>query len=417
MHAYIRLPGGVSVPSPPPSPRHSPRLRYGRTKSGRMQGVGPVLQPRTFMQRFACLLLSVLLRRHGVFLLAPLIYISGMLLYMGTISLDVPGVGKIHPQGSVYRSPELFKHLWPAMQNANSSYVVEAAWHHPKEGEYWKPCITQTRVLKGLQESNGFMIVEANGGLNQQRSSICNAVAVAGLLNATLVIPKFHLNSVWQDPSSFGDIYDEDYFISTLMDDVRVVKQLPDYLMESISNNISNVFNFRVKAWSPASFYLQTVLPKLLETGVIRISPFANRLSFDKIPPRIQQLRCLTNFEALRFAHPISDVGKVLVGRMVEHSASSDGKYLAVHLRFEEDMVAFSCCIYDGGEEEKHEMDAARERGWRGKFNRAGRVINPGAIRMDGKCPLTPLEVGMMLRGMGFQNTTPIFLAAGKIYK
>lgn len=28
---------------------------------------------------------------------------------------------------------------------------------------------------------------------------ICDAVAVAGLLNATLVIPMFHLNSVWRD--------------------------------------------------------------------------------------------------------------------------------------------------------------------------------------------------------------------------
>jgi len=29
---------------------------------------------------------------------------------------------------------------------------------------------------------------------------ICDAVAVASLLNATLVIPTFHLNSVWRDP-------------------------------------------------------------------------------------------------------------------------------------------------------------------------------------------------------------------------
>lgn len=29
---------------------------------------------------------------------------------------------------------------------------------------------------------------------------ICNAVAVAKLLNATLIIPHFHLNSVWKDP-------------------------------------------------------------------------------------------------------------------------------------------------------------------------------------------------------------------------
>ncbi|KAH7428695.1 hypothetical protein KP509_09G012400 [Ceratopteris richardii] len=110
-------------------------------------------------------------------------------------------------------------------------------------------------------------------------------------------------------------------------------------------------------------------------------------------------------------------MGEKLVDRMIKHSNGTSGKYIAVHLRFEEDMVAFSCCTYDGGEEEKRELDAARERGWRGKFNKTGRIIRPGVIRMDGRCPLTPLEVGMMLRGMGFQNNTPIFLAAGKIYK
>lgn len=56
-------------------------------------------------------------------------------------------------------------------------------------------------------------------------------------------------------------------------------------------------------------------------------------------------------------------------------------------------MVAFSCCVYDGGEKEKLDMDAARERGWKGKFTKRGRVIRPGAIRLNGKCPLTPLEV------------------------
>eukprot|EP00249_Psilotum_nudum_P009990 c22267_g1_i1 orf=176-1585(+) len=415
MPAHIRLPvAQTPASSPPPSPRLSPRLRYGRSKSGRVRGLEP--PPLPCLQRFGRFLLSVLLRRHGVFLLVPLIYISGMLLYMGSVSPVVPAALQSFPPGSIYRSPEVFKHLWPAMQTTNESFGVLAAWQ-PFNGVYWKPCISPQQTLRGLQKSSGFIVVEANGGLNQQRSSICDAVALAGLLNATLVIPRFHYNSVWQDPSSFGDIFDEETFINTLSEDVKVVRQLPDYMMERIGNNISNIFKVRVKAWAPATFYLQMVLPKLLETGAIRISPFANRLSFDKVPPQIQQLRCLANFEALRFAPPIAAVGKILVDRMIQHSAGSDGKYLAVHLRFEEDMVAFSCCVYDGGEEEKREMDAARERSWTGKFNRTGRVINPGANRMDGKCPLTPLEVGMMLRGMGFQNTTPIYLAAGKIYK
>ncbi|GJN28608.1 hypothetical protein PR202_gb16812 [Eleusine coracana subsp. coracana] len=67
-----------------------------------------------------------------------------------------------------------------------------------------------------LPPSNGFLIVEANGGLNQQRISICDAVAVARILNATLVTPVFHVNSVWRDSSKFGDIFDEEHFIESL---------------------------------------------------------------------------------------------------------------------------------------------------------------------------------------------------------
>ena len=33
---------------------------------------------------------------------------------------------------------------------------------------------------------------------------ICNAVAVAGFLNATLVIPNFHYHSIWRDPRSLS---------------------------------------------------------------------------------------------------------------------------------------------------------------------------------------------------------------------
>lgn len=56
-------------------------------------------------------------------------------------------------------------------------------------------------------------------------------------------------------------------------------------------------------------------------------------------------------------------------------------------------MVAFSCCLYDGGEEERLEMDSVREKGWKGKFRRRSSVINPGLNRISGKCPLTPVEV------------------------
>lgn len=66
-------------------------------------------------------------------------------------------------------------------------------------------------------------------------------------------------------------------------------------------------------------------------------------------------------------------------------------------------MVAFSCCLYDGGEEERLEMDSVREKGWKGKFRRRSSVINPGLNRISGKCPLTPVEVvSLSLKLFGF---------------
>ncbi|KAK4359498.1 hypothetical protein RND71_021727 [Anisodus tanguticus] len=344
-----------------------------------------------------------------------------------------------------------------------------------------------------------------------------------------------HKTILDKDLSKFSDIYDEEFFVKTLENDVRVVDKVPDLIMERFDYNMTNVYNFRIKAWSSIQYYRDTVLPKLLEENavqnsapplgpgysgkrtpspyrshhvppcatssivsdhrnptlatsivfsdmlaiselqflslglpicwrplhvlygysgdqvtvsinlafpatplpctlgalndrmvsipevpsaqntIIRISPFANRLSFD-VPPAVQRLRCLANYEALRFSNPILSLGQTLVARMKDRSANNSGKYISVHLRFEEDMVAFSCCIYDGGGKEKRDMDAARERGWRGKFTKRGKVIHPGAIRINGKCPLTPLEVGLMLRGMGFDKSTSIYLASGKIY-
>lgn len=121
MHPYNRLPNsGHSTPPSPQSPLRSPRVRHGRSKAGRFtQGQ---FAARTVSQRFAWIFLSVLLRRQGVFLFAPLIYISGMLLYMGTVSFDVVPIIKHRPApGSVYRSPELYAKLRDEMDADNSS--------------------------------------------------------------------------------------------------------------------------------------------------------------------------------------------------------------------------------------------------------------------------------------------------------
>uniref|UniRef100_A0A804Q2L7 O-fucosyltransferase family protein n=1 Tax=Zea mays TaxID=4577 RepID=A0A804Q2L7_MAIZE len=423
-HAYSRLGsfGAAAFPPPPPSSPGPAGAGAGGgswtpAKAGSARGipgiaasaataarVGVAHRGGGVARRVARAVLATLLRRQAVFLFAPLLYVAAMLLYMGSLPLDaVPRIIARQPLGSVYRSPQLYRRLRADMDADNSTGALATVWRHTYIGGTWRPCINN--MTNGLPESNGYIYVEANGGLNQQRTSICNAVAIAGFLNATLIIPNFHFHSIWRDPSKFSDIYDKDHFVQRLQNDVRVVDKIPDFIMEQFGHNLSNVFNFKIKAWARIRYYNDVVLPKLVEERFIRISPFANRLSFDA-PFAVQRLRCLANFEALKFSKPIVSLSETLISRMRERSVESDGKYISVHLRFEEDMIAFSCCVYDGGDEEKKEMDAAREIGWRGKFTKRGRVIRPGIIRMNGKCPLTPLEVCQDLKAEGWVNAS-----------
>lgn len=72
--------------------------------------------------------------------------------------------------------------------------------------------------------------------------------------------------------SKFGDIFDEDHFIGSLSKYIRVVKELPEDAFVNFDHNISMIPNMRTKAFSSESYYLQKVLPKLLELGSVLLS-------------------------------------------------------------------------------------------------------------------------------------------------
>lgn len=66
------------------------------------------------------------------------------------------------------------------------------------------PCSHTASAFAVLpKKSLGYIQVFLDGGLNQQRMGVCDAVAVAKILNATLVIPHFEVNLVWQDSRYF----------------------------------------------------------------------------------------------------------------------------------------------------------------------------------------------------------------------
>jgi len=89
----------------------------------------------------------------------------------------------------------------------------------------------------------------------------------------------------------------------------------------------------------------------------VQLNKFDYRLS-NKLRDDLQKLRCRVNYHALKFTDPILEMGNELVRRMRKRSKH----FIALHLRFEPDMLAFSGCYYGGGEKEKKELGTIRRR-------------------------------------------------------
>ncbi|KAI5654894.1 hypothetical protein M9H77_32081 [Catharanthus roseus] len=277
---------------------------------------------------------------------------------------------------------------------------VEKIWKPPPNRGY-QPCVSPSENYTSPSESRGYLLVHANGGLNQMRAGICDMVAVARIINATLVIPELDKRSFWHDTSNFSDVFDEDYFINSLANDVKIIKKLPKELAKATRA----VKHFR--SWSGVEYYEGEIASIWEEYQVIRAAKSDSRLANNNLPPDIQKLRCRACYEALRFAPRIEAMGKLLVDRMRAY-----GPYIALHLRYEKDMLAFSGCTHGLSPEEAEELKAIRENTswWKVK------EIDPVEQRSKGYCPLTPREVGIFLSSLGFPSNTPIYIAAGEIY-
>lgn len=273
-------------------------------------------------------------------------------------------------------------------------------WKPPPNRDY-VPCVNRSSSYKFYGEPRGYLLVHTNGGLNQMRAGICDMVAVARIINATLVIPELDKRSFWHDSSNFSDVFDEDYFINTLANDVKIIKKLP----KDLSNATRAVKHFR--SWSGVDYYQEEIASMWNEYKVIRAAKSDSRLANNNLPPDIQKLRCRACYEALRFAPHIEAMGKLLADRM-----RSYGPYIALHLRYEKDMLAFSGCTHDLSPEEAEELRMIRENTayWKVKD------IDSTERRAKGFCPLTPKEVGMFLSALGFPSHTPIYIASGEIY-
>ncbi|KAJ6804550.1 uncharacterized protein M6B38_259880 [Iris pallida] len=262
-------------------------------------------------------------------------------------------------------------------------------------GPNFRPAVREGR-------SNGYLLIATSGGLNQQRTGITDAVVVARILNATLVVPELDHDSFWKDESDFANIFDVNWFISSLSKDVTIIKRIPDKVMRSMEKP---PYTMRPPRKSTPEYYLDVALPILLRRRALQLTKFDYRL-INELDEELQKLRCRVNYHALRFTKPIQGLGQKLVKKMRRMSP----RFIAIHLRFEPDMLAFSGCYYGGGDKERYELSEIRKR-WETLPD-----LNAEDERDRGKCPLTPFEVGLMLRALGFRNNTYIYVASGEIY-
>ncbi|KAI4346741.1 hypothetical protein L6164_007613 [Bauhinia variegata] len=272
-----------------------------------------------------------------------------------------------------------------------------------EEKSYFPPKVVLP--LKRRYKNNGYFMVSCNGGLNQMRAAICDMVAIARHLNATLIVPELDKSSFWADPSEFQDIFDVDHFITSLRNEVRILKQLPPRVERRVKLGL--FYSLAPISWSNISYYEKQILPLLLKHKVVHLNRTDTRLANNGLPLEIQKLRCRVNFSALRFTPQIEELGRRVVRILRDR-----GSFLVLHLRYEMDMLAFSGCTQGCDNEEAEELTRMRYAypWWKEK------VIHSELKRQDGLCPLTPEETALTLTALGIDHNIQIYIAAGEIY-
>ncbi|KAI3448932.1 hypothetical protein Pfo_005597 [Paulownia fortunei] len=277
-------------------------------------------------------------------------------------------------------------------------------WKQP-DGMGYRPCLDFSEKYRKeggeiVKDRTKYLMVVVSGGMNQQRNQIVDAVVIARILGAALVVPILQVNVIWGDESEFADIFDLDHFKNVLANDVRIVSSLPStHLMTR------PVEEKRTPLHASPEWIRSRYLRRLRRDGVLLLRGLDSRLSKD-LPSDLQKLRCKVAFHALRFAPHILELGNKLTERM-----RSKGHYLALHLRMEKDVWVRTGCL-PGLSHDYDEM-INNERRARPELLTSRSNMTYHDRKLVGLCPLNALEVLRLLKALGAPKSARIYWAGG----
>ncbi|XP_075646947.1 O-fucosyltransferase 20 [Castanea sativa] len=296
---------------------------------------------------------------------------------------------------------------------SNGSAKSEVGIGPDSESEFWKqpdglgykPCLVFSRDYRRASEGlvkdrSKYLMVVVSGGMNQQRNQIVDAVVIARILGAALVVPILQVNIIWGDESEFSDIFDLEHFKRVLADDVRIVSALPStHLMTKPVE--SSPLPHATPQWIRGHY-----LRRFNREGVLLLRSLDSRLTKD-LPSDLQKLKCKVAFHALRFAPPILELGNKLAERM-----RSKGPYLALHLRMEKDVWVRTGCL--PGLSHEYDEIVNNERKQRPELLTAKSKMTYHERKLAGLCPLNALEVTRLLKALGAPKNARIYWAGGQ---
>ncbi|KAK4476411.1 hypothetical protein RD792_015562 [Penstemon davidsonii] len=277
-------------------------------------------------------------------------------------------------------------------------------WKQP-DGLGYRPCLDvsesyRTESVQIVKDKTKYLLVVVSGGMNQQRNQIVDAVVIARILGAVLVVPILQVNVIWGDESEFSDIFDLDNFKNVLANDIRIVSSLP-----STHVMTRPVEEKRTPLHVSPQWIRSRYLKRLRRDGVLLLRGLDSRLSKD-LPSDLQKLRCKVAFHALRFAPHIYELGNKISERM-----RSKGPYLSLHLRMEKDVWVRTGCL--PGLSPDYDKMINKERESRPELLTSRSNLTYHERKLAGLCPLNALEVVRLLKALGAPKSTRIYWAGG----